>query len=247
MRTGLNIFLLLTIVIVYNSCNDPEAFDCFKSAGDHSFEERAVDSYKYIILSTGVDVSFSDDQTETIKVEGPANLLSKIETTVYRDTLYITDQNTCSWVRSPVETKIHIPIQPEINILYEGYGEIELNTSNDIDLFSLTVKDGMGDMDINFANVKAASISNNSFSNINMTGKADSLHVYYSNNFGHFDASQLLVQNLDLRYSGKNDAKINPEVKLTGLIYGFGNVISINSPDEVSVEEISTGKLIFQN
>ncbi|MCX2742641.1 DUF2807 domain-containing protein [Mangrovivirga sp. M17] len=241
------IYILPTILLLVVSCNDQDSFGCFKKAGGHAIEERPISTFSHIIIETGVDIRFSDSQTETITVEGPENLLHKIETNIYRDTLYIKDSNTCSWVRSPVRTMIHLPIPADVKIYYRGYGNLELQTVEPINTFDLEIDDGMGDINLQFATVGAVSIYNNSFSNVSLSGNADSLHFQYRNNFGQFDASTLQSKKVDLVYGGKNDVKINPTESITGVITGFGDVISLQRPPLVEVEEISGGKLIFKN
>ncbi|QCK14564.1 GIN domain-containing protein [Mangrovivirga cuniculi] len=241
------IYILPILLFLAISCNDPDSFGCFKKAGGHAIEERPIGAFSNVIIETGVDIRFSDAQTETISIEGPENLLHKIETNINRDTLYIKDSNSCSWVRSPVRTMIHLPIPSDVKIYYRGYGNIELQTIEPINTFDLHIDDGMGDIYLNFATVGTVSVYNNSFSNVHLSGTADSLHFQYRNNFGQFEASALESRKVNMVYGGKNDVTINPTESITGVITGFGDVYSIQRPPVVDIEEISGGKLIFQD
>jgi hypothetical protein len=40
---------------------------------------------------------------------------------------------------------------------------------------------------------------------------------------------------------------VNPQQSLTGLLRGTGDLISVNHPPIVDVEQLYTGHLIFQN
>ena len=56
----------------------------------------------------------------------------------------------------------------------------------------------------------------------------------------------LIAQNVDIFHRGSNDMIVNPHVSLSGELRGVGDLISVNEPPTVNVEQFYTGELIFQ-
>jgi len=48
-------------------------------------------------------------------------------------------------------------------------------------------------------------------------------------------------------HRGSNDMIVNPQISLTGELRGTGNLISLNTPPIVEIDQLYTGQLIFIN
>ena len=71
------------------------------------------------------------------------------------------------------------------------------------------------------------------------------MFVGFFSGSGRFEGENLIAQNVEISHRGSNDMIVNPILSLTGIIRGTGDVIVINQPPLVDVEEIYIGELIF--
>jgi len=93
--------------------------------------------------------------------------------------------------------------------------------------------------------IENLSIVTNDLSNIFINGYVESLNINFASGDGRFEGSNLIAQNINIFHRGSNDMILNPQQSLTGEIRSTGNVISVNQPPIVDVEEFYTGSLIF--
>ena len=88
-------------------------------------------------------------------------------------------------------------------------------------------------------------ITVNGIAYFKIKGQANNFNVNIAAGDSRIEASELVAQNVNLNHRGSNDVLINPQIRLTGLLRGTGDVLSYNRPTEVSVEELYNGRLIF--
>jgi len=62
-----------------------------------------------------------------------------------------------------------------------------------------------------------------------------------------FEGQNLIINDLRILQRSANVMIVNPQERLRGEIRGTGDVISVNRPPIVEVEEFFTGRLIFQD
>ena len=63
--------------------------------------------------------------------------------------------------------------------------------------------------------------------------------------YSRVEASDLIIQNLNIFHRSTNKMIVNPQQSITGEIRSLGDVISKNIPPVVEVTEYYTGTLIF--
>lgn len=113
----------ITLIIGLSwSCNKPDAWDCVKTSGKKTSDNRTVERFSKVHVYNEINVNLiqNADKAGLVIIHGPENLLNKIETNVENQTLRIEDLNTCNWVRS---------YQNEMNI------DVYTDTLNQIYLF----------------------------------------------------------------------------------------------------------------
>ena len=71
------------------------------------------------------------------------------------------------------------------------------------------------------------------------------MNINFAAGNGRFEGENLVAQNINIFHRGSNDMVVNPQQSLTGSIRSTGNVISVNEPPLVNVEEVFSGRLIF--
>jgi hypothetical protein len=79
-----------------------------------------------------------------------------------------------------------------------------------------------------------------------ISGFVNNLFIGFYSGDTRFEGANLIAQNIDIFQRSSNDMIVNPQQSLTGEIRGTGDVISLNRPPIVEVEEFYTGKLIFE-
>ena len=69
--------------------------------------------------------------------------------------------------------------------------------------------------------------------------------MVFSDEFPRFEGENFLIDTLKIRQRSANKMIVNPIDEISGVIQGTGDVISVNRPPVVDVEELFTGRLIF--
>ena len=91
------------------------------------------------------------------------------------------------------------------------------------------------------------SIVVNGIAYFRLQGDTDNFNITIAAGDSRVEAENLVSQNVDLNHRGSNDVYVNPQQRISGVIRGTGDVISINRPPEIEVEELYNGRLIFQD
>jgi hypothetical protein len=79
-----------------------------------------------------------------------------------------------------------------------------------------------------------------------ISGFVNNLFIGFYSGDARFEGANLVAQNIDIFQRSSNDMIVNPQQSLTGEIRGTGDVISLNRPPIIDIEEFYTGKLIFE-
>ena len=79
-----------------------------------------------------------------------------------------------------------------------------------------------------------------------LSGEVENLNINFANGDSRFEGENLIAQNVSVFHRGTNDMIVNPQQSITGSILSTGNVISVNQPPIVDVEEVFNGRLIFE-
>ena len=88
-------------------------------------------------------------------------------------------------------------------------------------------------------------ITSNNISSFYISGQTDDLLVNFFSGSGRFQGEDLIAQQVEVFHRGSNDMIVNPQLSLIGELRGTGDLISLNTPPTVEVEQFYTGRLIF--
>ena len=89
-------------------------------------------------------------------------------------------------------------------------------------------------------------MSFNNLSTAYISGNVTDLFVGFYSGDSRFEGANLIAQNIQIYQRSSNDMILNPQLSLSGEIRSTGDVISLNQPAIVEVEEFYTGRLIFE-
>ena len=234
------------------ACDSENAGDCFQTTGTIIQQEFTVTGFNKILVNRNVELIIKEGSTEKVVVETGKNLLNDVQVEVVDNQLILTDDNICNFVRDYGVTKVYVTAPniteirsstqydiksdgvltyPNLTVFAEDFSEPETVTS--------------GNFYLDIDNERLTVVFNN-LSNAFITGKTNNLQVTLASGLSLFDASELIAQNVSISNRSSNDIIINPQLKLTGKISGVGNVIALNKPPIVEVEEVYKGRLIFK-
>ena len=103
-----------------------------------------------------------------------------------------------------------------------------------------------GAFDIEVANSRVR-ITVNGIAFLKLRGRTETLDVFVAAGDSRIEADDLIANTVQVNHRGSNDLLVYPESTIEGGIRGYGDVISLNRPDTVDVEELFEGRLIFRD
>jgi len=241
--------LILSLIF---ACDSESASDCFQKTGAIIQQDVTVAGFTKILVNRDVELIIKDGVNQKIVVETGANLMNDVEVVVTDGQLILTDNNSCNYVRDYGVTKVYVT-SPNIT-------EIRSSTQYDVRSDGVLTYPNLtilaedfnapgtftnGNFNLEIDNASFNVVFNN-LSNCFVSGKTTSLDITFASGTSRFEGGELVAQNVDVWNRSSNDMIVNPQQALTGKITGTGDVISMNTPPIITVEEIYTGRLIFK-
>ncbi|MFY0713826.1 DUF2807 domain-containing protein [Seonamhaeicola sp. NFXS20] len=241
----------LSLLLVF-SCNSEQATDCFQKTGNIIQQEVLVDTFNKILVNRDVELIITEGATQKVVVETGNNLMNDVTVKVVDSQLILTDNNTCNYFRDYGITKVYVTspniteirsstqytissngvlTYPSLTILSEDYGAPDTITN--------------GEFNLNINNNSFNVVFNN-LSNCYVRGNTTNLNVTFAASNSRFEGENLLAENVTISHRSSNDMIVNPQQSIQGVIRSTGDVISKNQPPVILVEELYTGKLIFE-
>ncbi len=245
--------LYIFIISLFIACNRENAPDCFQNAGEIVTSEVSVAPFTKILVWEQVTLFIEEGETQKVRIETGENLLNDVELVVIDDQLNIYDNNSCNFVRDYGITKVYVT-SPNISEIRSstGFPITSIGTLNYPELTLISEDQGVpgithtdGDFDMTLVTEKLEVVSNG-FAMFKLTGAATKANfLLYAGNTG-IEARNLEVFELNLYHRSSNNMYINPVQSIRGQIVSFGDVISVNMPNFIYVEELFDGRLLFE-
>lgn len=241
--------LALTLIV---SCNSEHTGDCFQKTGRIIQQEVTVAAFDKILVNRDIELIIKEGSTQKVVIETGENLLNDIFVIVADGKLTLTDNNTCNYVRDYGITKIYVT-SPNITEIRSST-QYDISSNGILTYPSLTIlSEDFGEPDT-FTNANfRLQIDNNTFrlvfnnlSNGFISGKTENLNLTFAAGTSRFEGRNLIAQRVQVWNRASNDMIVNPQQEIKGTISGTGNVISVNHPPIVDVNELYKGRLIFE-
>ncbi|WP_299098930.1 head GIN domain-containing protein [uncultured Winogradskyella sp.] len=233
------------------ACNSEDGNDCFQTTGTIVQEEILVSNFERILVNRNIELVITEASEYKVIIETGENLLNDINVEVIANQLVLSDNNSCNFVREYGITKIYVDA-PNLNEIrtssqYEISSNGVLNYST-LSLFSEDFNEGseftVGDFRLN-VNSNSLNIVSNNISFFYLEGAVQNLSVGFYSGVGRVEGENLIAENVSVYHRGSNDMVVNPQQSLSGQLLGTGDLISVNQPPNIDVEQIYTGELIF--
>ena len=250
---NLGVFLMFFICLLI-SCNGDNVPDCFQNAGDTVKRPVDVSEFSTITVFENLNVVLKQGNEQLVEVETGEYLWNDVSVVVEDERLVLRNENSCNYVRDYGLTTVYIT-SPNITEIRSSTGLLissdgALNYSS-IDLIAesfnnpeTATTDGSFDLNLNATTVR---IVVNGIAYFKLRGNTENFSVNVAAGDSRIEAENLISENVNVNHRGSNDVFVNPQQRLSGVVRGTGDLISINTPPEVDVEELFTGRLIFQD
>jgi hypothetical protein len=248
------ITLLVFIITFITSCDKDSGSDCWQTAGTTITQEFEVPLFTEIHFEDEISVVLTQSTEQKVIVETGENLLNDIQVYVENERLIMRDLNGCNIARDYGITKVFIEAPNLTKIRNSSTGSItSVGTLNypELLLVSNTTAGAFypqksGDFILNLS-CDYFEISANGSSIFYITGSANKSKIVFSDEWPRFEGENFVIDTLQVLHRSATYMKVNPQFSLKGKIIATGDIISVNYPDVVDVEELFTGKLIFQD
>ncbi len=245
--------LIAFLMVFLNACDSEKAPDCLQTSGGLRTKQYTVPTFKKIQVNEGIQLILKQGDEQKIEVTAGKNLLHDVSVKVENASLVLSYLNTCNLVRAytPVKVMVTAPEIVEIvsstqyDIVSDGvlsYPELTLISED----FSREENQTTGNFILALDCLKFALVFNN-LSNCFITGKAISANIFFAAGNSRFEGENFEVDHITIFHRSTNDMIVNPLESLQGDIYSTGNIVSLNKPPTVDVEEHYKGKLIFRS
>ncbi len=235
------------------ACNGENVPDCFQNAGDIVEQEFEVANFTKITVNPRIELILSQGPTQQVIVQTGEYLLPDIDVRVEGERLRLFNDNACNLTRDYGITKVFVTA-PNITEIRNGssltvsslgvlnYDNLRLvseDFSNQDDLNT----SGNFDIEVNSQNIDVVI---NNLSSVFISGTVDSLYVGYFSGDARFEGRDLIAQDVEIYQRSSNDMIINPQQSIIGEIRSTGDVILVNTPPIVEVQQFYTGQLIYE-
>ncbi|MCE2743339.1 MAG: DUF2807 domain-containing protein [Fluviicola sp.] len=245
-----SIFFFFVFLTLLFSCKKPENRTCFKSVGSIIEKEIKIGSFNKLRLNEHLKYVLIQDSTDKIILKGGENLLNHIHFKLADNTIEITNKNKCRFLRNySKKVIIEIHFTSLINIEIIGSETLTNNGALNLDLFSLTISDGAGSVDLKNINANVfETFLTGGNGDFTLSGKANFAHFIVNgngfcntNNFIAIDSLAVITNSSAPVKVNANNTFFRTEIKRNGDLYYIGSPLSIKN------KEYSSGKLINAN
>ncbi|GAA4893768.1 hypothetical protein GCM10023311_17950 [Flaviramulus aquimarinus] len=244
------IYIIVFSLII--ACDSENSGDCFQKAGPIIQQEIELSDFNKILVNRDIELIIKEGAMQSVVIETGQNLMNDVTAIVADDKLTLTDNNACNYIRDYGITKVYVT-SPNITEIrsstqYEVSSDGVLTYPNlkvlsedfsDSELFNV------GDFRLQINNTNFSLVFNN-ISICYISGETDNLNVTFSAGTSRFEGRNLIAENVVISNRSSNDMIVNPQQEIKGKISGVGNVISVNKPPVIDVEEVYKGRLIFE-
>jgi hypothetical protein len=227
--------------------------DCFQNSGAIIQQEFVVETFDKITVYERIELIVKDGPSQKVIVETGKYLLNDIEIKVENGTLILKNNNACNLTRDYGITKVYVSssnlteIRNSSGLTVSSDGVLNYSNltlvSEDFNATYVTHTDGDFNLQVNCNRID---ITFNNLSRVFISGFVNNLFIGFYSGDTRFEGANLIAQNIDIFQRSSNDMILNPQQSLTGEIRGTGDVISLNRPPIIDIEEFYTGKLIFE-
>jgi hypothetical protein len=237
------------MLLLVTSCDSGDLGLCFDDS--EAVAERIVEVgiFDKIIVRDNIQMILAEGP-QSIRIVTTKSIIDAVEVNVSEGVLTLIDENRCDLLEASEPTLVYVSA-PDIRRIrnasqYEVSSEGVLSyeslilVSDENENSKYRIADFRLDLDVGGLEV----VSNN-FSNFFISGTAERALIGFYGGAGRFEGAAFFVGELNVFHRGSNVMIVHPINSIKGKIVSNGDIISKNRPEVIEVEELYTGKLIF--
>lgn len=243
----------VSFFLLFAGCSSDTGWDCIQTSGNIVQREINLPAFSKILVMERAKLFIKQGEVQKVVVESGENLMRDIKLTVTDGRLEIRNNNSCNLFRDYGLTKVYVTtpniseIRSSTGLTIESSGLLRFPNLNLIsedfaaeDQFHVD-----GDFRLNLE-VENLNVTANGISKFYLSGSATSASMGLYSGDCRIYSKELVVQDLNIYHRSTGPMEVNPQQSIRGTILSLGNVISINRPPIVAVEELYRGRLIFE-
>lgn len=242
--------LYILLLIFTTSCGISE--DCFKGNGNRVTQNYPVADFTKIKVYSGVGLVVKEGENYEVKIETSDNILDEIEVTLQDDMLVVKDNSSCNITRDYGLTTVYVTA-PNIEELHSKTDQ-EIKSEGVLHypilrLFAMGDDgdgSGTGNFYIDFESTGQLVVETNTNTNYTLKGNANEVFLNFYFGDGRFFGENFEAETIKVFHRGSNDMVVFPLQRIEGQLLSTGNLILKNTPSEVEVEELFTGRVVYE-
>ncbi len=208
-------------------------------------ETRNVGSYEGIHIAGHYNVSLFSSSEGTITLEGNAEDLDQIETSIKNGTLVIKQKNS-SWLNNwfSDQVSIQIPVEEVSKVSLSGSGDIRSDFPLKTDYFKTNIS-GSGDITLE---IEATSVEGKITGSGDLQLKGDAERTEFTvTGSGSIEAQNLKAQKGQAQVTGSGDIELYANEELEAKITGSGDVRCFGNPERQITKVTGSGDITIRN
>ncbi|WP_028376622.1 head GIN domain-containing protein [Leeuwenhoekiella sp. MAR_2009_132] len=249
-------FILSLLILIFCSCGSDNIGDCFESQGDPVEVSYELPPFTKLRSESDVIVYLKQGPAQKVVLKTGENMLSDAQIEVLDGgILRLKNNKRCNLVRD-YENFIVYVTTPNLTEIRNasgqdiiGEGVLEFSTLRLVSDTSFDAEGGPARKSGNFyleLETENLTVQANGKSVFYLSGSAESFRANFPNEGPRLESRELIAQNIVISQTSANKMIVNPQASIKGTIFGTGDVISANRPPVVEVEQLYTGRLIFE-
>ncbi len=229
-------FLAIPLLFLSISCTERNSF----SSGDEIKEKKALTGVTRLKLDGVFNLTLTQSDDESIEVEGPSVLIDKLIIDQEGDLLVLKMEKIDGFNFNKGDFKIRISLKDLKELNYEGVGNLKTNGLFKVGDLKL-LGNGVGNLELELE-AKEIDADFDMVGNITLTGNAYRA-IFENNGVGKLDASQLIVENMEVKSSGIGKVVVHCKGDLSLVVDGIGKVSYSGNPRIIKKEVSGIGKV----
>ncbi|MEK0442058.1 MAG: hypothetical protein RL403_1036 [Bacteroidota bacterium] len=230
-------FLAIPVLLLFFSCESSNSY----SSENEIQEKKTLSGVKRLQTDGVFNLTITQSNEESIEVEGPAELIDKLTIDQQGDLLVLEMEKKIGGFNfNKGDFKIRIALKELTELNYDGVGNVKTNGLFKVGNLKL-LGNGVGNLELE---LEAQEIDANfdMVGNIKLKGNAFRA-IFENNGVGKLDASQLIVENMEVNSSGIGKVEIHCEGELSLVVDGIGKVSYSGNPRIIKKEVSGIGKV----
>lgn len=241
--------MLLMVLLFSFGCNSGDGSDCFKKQGELTEKQIHAAGSDKIQISQGIELVVKQSDTYSVKVECGKNFIDDIVFSVFEGELIIRNESSCGLLRNYHSAKVVVST-PELKKIYSA-SQYAVRSQGVLNFPELTLESGGNEgghpaalFEIQVDN-EQLKISDNASSVFKIKGQTKNLDIRFWSGAARFEGGELISEEVHFYHRSSNDIIVSPLELVKGTLAGTGNLVLIQVPANIDVEQLYTGHIVY--